>query len=120
MGDPSCYISPDGKARFDTIQLAETGRNRVRVWGVQGLPAPETLKVSLTIADGWKATHASLVGDDAACPPTLRGAPRNYFLSAAPDFLSVTSNGLPATPNSSTSNSSVASGGITSPAPRLA
>ena len=116
MGDPACYISPDGVARFDTIQLAEAGRNRVRVWGVQGLPAPETLKVSLTIADGWKATgellvsgpdvrrkanviaaalwrrledldsrceatHASLVGDDAAWPPALRGAePREILL----------------------------------------
>ncbi|MBD3221410.1 acyclic terpene utilization AtuA family protein [bacterium] len=61
MGDPTAYISPDGVARFDTIELAQAGRNRVRVSGVKGAPRPEMFKVSMAYDDGWKATGTVLI-----------------------------------------------------------
>ncbi len=61
MGDPSNYISPDGIARFDTIQLTDEGNNRVKVFGIKGKPEPDFLKVSMSYEDGWKASGAVLV-----------------------------------------------------------
>lgn len=61
MGDPRAYISPDGVARFDTIQLAPAGRDRVRVSGVRGAPRPEMFKVSMAYDDGWKAAGTVLI-----------------------------------------------------------
>jgi hypothetical protein len=61
MGDPGRYISPDGVARFDTLQLRAAGRDQVRVSGVRGEPAPDSLKVSMAYEDGWKATGEILV-----------------------------------------------------------
>ncbi len=61
MGDPSNYISPDGIACFDTLQLDEVGPNRVRVSGVTGKPAPTHLKVSMSYDDGWKASGSLLM-----------------------------------------------------------
>jgi hypothetical protein len=61
MGDPGEYISPDGVAYFDTVELREEGRDRVRVFGVQGGPAPDFLKVSMAYEDGWKAEGEVLV-----------------------------------------------------------
>jgi len=61
MGDPSNYISPDGVARFDTIQLKSDGKDRVRVFGIKGKPEPDHLKVSMSYEDGWKANGAVLV-----------------------------------------------------------
>lgn len=61
MGDPSNYISPDGVARFDTIQIKQTGKDRVRVWGIKGKPEPDFLKVSMSYDDGWKSSGEVLV-----------------------------------------------------------
>ena len=61
MGDPAQYISPDGVAFFDTIRVEDKGRNRVRVSGVRGGPAPESFKVSMAYTDGWKADGEVLV-----------------------------------------------------------
>jgi hypothetical protein len=61
MGDPTAYISPDGIARFDTIELAQAGPNRVRVSGVRGEPRPEMFKVSMAYDDGWKAGGTVLI-----------------------------------------------------------
>jgi len=67
MGDPAQYISPDGVAYFNTIQVQETGPDRVRVSGVRGGPAPEMFKVSMAYADGWKAEGEVLIsGPDVA------------------------------------------------------
>ncbi len=56
MGDPTRYITPDCVADFSTIRLDDLGEDRVRVRGIQGRPRPETLKVSITYHDGYKAT----------------------------------------------------------------
>lgn len=55
MGDPHGYITPDCVADFTTIQLAEDGPDRVRVCGIKGRAATDTLKVSISYSAGYKA-----------------------------------------------------------------
>ncbi|OGF17092.1 MAG: hypothetical protein A2W00_00985 [Candidatus Eisenbacteria bacterium RBG_16_71_46] len=67
MGDPRAYITPDVIADFGSVRLEQAGRDRVRVWGARGRPAPETLKVSASYFDGWKASGTLIIsGPDAA------------------------------------------------------
>ena len=47
--------SPDCVADFTTIHLEYDGRNRVRVFGIEGRPATEFLKVSISYSAGFKA-----------------------------------------------------------------
>ncbi len=55
MGDPHEYITPDCVADFTTIHLAEAGPDRVRVYGIEGKPSTEFLKVSISYTAGYKA-----------------------------------------------------------------
>jgi hypothetical protein len=55
MGDPHGYITPDCVADFTTIHLEDAGRDRVRVFGIEGKPATEFLKVSISYTAGYKA-----------------------------------------------------------------
>jgi hypothetical protein len=55
MGDPHAYITPDVVADFTTIQLADAGTDRVRVFGIKGAPATDKLKVSIAYKSGYKA-----------------------------------------------------------------
>jgi len=55
MGDPVRYITPDGIADFTSIQLRRGGRDRVKVSGVRGQPATDSLKVSISYFYGYKA-----------------------------------------------------------------
>lgn len=55
MGDPHEYITPDCIADFTTIQLADNGPDRVRVFGIKGRPATDSLKVSISYSSGFKA-----------------------------------------------------------------
>jgi hypothetical protein len=55
MGDPRSYITPDVTADFTSIQLADDGPNRVRVFGIKGKPATDKLKVSVAYRSGFKA-----------------------------------------------------------------
>jgi hypothetical protein len=55
MGDPHEYITPDCVADFTTIQLADDGQDRVRVFGIKGRPATDSLKVSISYSSGYKA-----------------------------------------------------------------
>ena len=55
MGDPHEYITPDCVADFTTIQLEQTGKDRVRFSGIKGRPATDLYKVSISYAAGWKA-----------------------------------------------------------------
>ncbi|HET9328745.1 MAG TPA: acyclic terpene utilization AtuA family protein [Candidatus Eisenbacteria bacterium] len=61
MGDPRSYITPDVTADFGSIRLEQAGRDRVRVWGVRGRPAPGSLKVSASYFDGWKASGSLII-----------------------------------------------------------
>jgi hypothetical protein len=56
LGDPKNYITPDCVADFTSIRLDDVGRDRVRVSGIHGGPRPATLKLSISYANGWKAT----------------------------------------------------------------
>ena len=55
MGDPKSYITPDVVADFTSIQLAQDGPDRVRVFGIKGRPATDKLKVSIAYKSGYKA-----------------------------------------------------------------
>ncbi len=55
IGDPRRYISPDVVADFTSIELKEIGPDRIRISGVKGTPPPETLKVSVSYAAGYRA-----------------------------------------------------------------
>ena len=55
MGDPHAYITPDVIADFTSINLADDGPNRVRVFGIKGKPNTEFYKVSIAYSAGWKA-----------------------------------------------------------------
>lgn len=55
MGDPSAYLTPDCVADFTTVRLEYEGRDRVRVYGIEGRPATEFLKVSISYSAGYKA-----------------------------------------------------------------
>jgi hypothetical protein len=55
MGDPHSYITPDVVADFTTINLADDGEDRVKVFGIKGNPKTEFYKVSIAYSYGWKA-----------------------------------------------------------------
>ena len=55
MGDPREYITPDCVADFTTVQLEYEGRDRVRIYGIEGRPATDTFKVSISYSAGYKA-----------------------------------------------------------------
>jgi hypothetical protein len=55
LGDPKRYLTPDCTADFTSIQVADSGPDRVRVTGIRGGPRPPTLKLSISYANGWKA-----------------------------------------------------------------
>ena len=50
------YLNPDVTARFDTIELAPDGPDRVRVTGVRGEPPPPTTKLCLNYQAGYRNT----------------------------------------------------------------
>jgi len=65
MGSPA-YLSPDCVAHFDSIRLAQEGKDRVAVSGIRGGPAPAKLKVSISFEEGYRAFGRLLVsGPDA-------------------------------------------------------
>ncbi len=55
MGDPHEYITPDCVADFTTVHLGDGGPDRVRVFGIKGRPATDSLKVSISFSAGFKA-----------------------------------------------------------------
>jgi hypothetical protein len=61
IGDPAHYLTPDVDVDFTTVEVRETGRDRVQVSGTTGRPGPETLKVSLAYRSGFTASGQLLV-----------------------------------------------------------
>lgn len=53
IASPS-YANPDVVSRFDTIQLAQEGPDRVRISGTVGEPAPPTTKVCINLDGGYR------------------------------------------------------------------
>jgi hypothetical protein len=48
------YLGPDVTSRFDTIQLADAGPDRVAVSGTRGDAPPDTVKVCVNTLDGFR------------------------------------------------------------------
>lgn len=72
MGDPRSYLCPDVTADFASVRLQAAGPDRVRVWGVRGRPPTDLLKVSIAIADGFRASGMLVVsGPDARAKAEL-------------------------------------------------
>ncbi len=55
IGDPKDYITPDCIADFTSIKLEQSGKDRVKVFGITGMPATEFYKVSMSYDDGYSA-----------------------------------------------------------------
>jgi hypothetical protein len=90
IGGPQ-YLGPDVTTRFDTIQLAQTAPDRVRISGVQGEPPPATLKVCINRHGGFRNDmNVCLTGLDVEAKAKLVEA---SFWKACPyqpgDFASV-------------------------------
>ena len=51
---PVSYANPDVCARFDTIDLQQVGRDRVRISGVIGEPGPAVVKVAMNYLGGFR------------------------------------------------------------------
>ena len=66
VGDPRAYILPDVIADFSQVQIGEVGENRVAVSPARGRTAPDSYKVSATVADGFRSFGTlSVIGIDA-------------------------------------------------------
>lgn len=66
LGDPQNYLGPDCKTDFTTIQLAQDGDNRVKVWGIKGSEPTPTYKVSMSYENGYKIVgQLTYTGPDA-------------------------------------------------------
>ena len=67
IGDPRHYLTPDVDCDFTTVELEETGADRVSVRGASGGPPTDKYKVSLAYRDGFMASGTLLVyGPDCA------------------------------------------------------
>lgn len=72
MGDPKRYLGPDCTADFTSAKVEEIGPDRVRLSGIKGGPPTDTYKVSLSYANGWKATgQLTISGPDAVAKAKL-------------------------------------------------
>ena len=59
------YLNPDVVTRLDTARLEQEGKDRVRITGVRGEPAPPTVKVGALLSGGWRnETTFVLTGAD--------------------------------------------------------
>ena len=74
IGDPSRYLSPDVAVSFLSLTVNEIASNRVRVTGAVGSERPETLKVSATYRDGYRAAGTlTIIGADAVAKARRAG-----------------------------------------------
>lgn len=70
--DPRRYLTPDVTADFSTVELAEDGKDRIRVAKAGGTARPETLKVTVGFDGGFLAeAGVSYAGPNAAARGTL-------------------------------------------------
>jgi Acyclic terpene utilisation family protein AtuA len=66
VGDPSAYMHTDAVVDFTTAELSEVGPDRVRMENVSGHPRPETLKVLVSVHEGFLGeSYVTFGGSDA-------------------------------------------------------
>jgi hypothetical protein len=53
LHDPKRYLVPDVTLDITNVMLEEIGKDRVRITGARGTPAPDTLKVTVSTDGGW-------------------------------------------------------------------
>ena len=53
IGDPSCYITPDGVADFSNVTFTQTAENIVAAKGALSHGKTDTYKVNIGYMDGW-------------------------------------------------------------------
>ncbi len=53
MHDPAAYLVPDVVLDCTGLELADDGKDRIRVTGARGHPAPATLKATVSVDGGW-------------------------------------------------------------------
>lgn len=51
--DPGNYLMPEVVTDFTNVQMEQVGKDRVKVWGARGKPAPATLKAGIAYTDGY-------------------------------------------------------------------
>ncbi|MFO1077184.1 MAG: acyclic terpene utilization AtuA family protein [Planctomycetota bacterium] len=72
MGDPKRYLGPDCVADFTSAKVEDVGPSRVRLSGIEGGPATDTYKVSLSFKNGFKASgQLTISGPDALAKARL-------------------------------------------------
>jgi hypothetical protein len=96
IGGPE-YLGPDVTARFDTIQVEQLERDRVRVFGAKGEAPPSTLKVAMNELGGFRNSFTvALTGLDIDAKAAFAEA---AFWDACPygpdDFESIESRVVP-------------------------
>jgi hypothetical protein len=70
--DPAAYLAPDVVLDLTAVQVSEIGKDRVRVTGVRGKPAPETLKATVCVDGGILGeAEISYAGSNAAARAAL-------------------------------------------------
>jgi hypothetical protein len=70
--DPSAYLAPDVVLDLSAVEVAETAKDRVRVTGARGKPAPETLKATVCVDGGLLGeAEISYAGPNAAARAQL-------------------------------------------------
>lgn len=75
IGDPAAYLLPDVTCDFRSVRLDAAGPDRVRVSGARGRPASGSLKVSATVADGFRVIGAvTIAGREAVAKAERTGA----------------------------------------------
>lgn len=51
--DPRHYITPDVVLNLSNVTVTQVGQDRVEIKGIQGGPAPETIKATVCFDGGW-------------------------------------------------------------------
>ena len=84
VGDPDAYLTPDVTVSLTGVEIDVLGKDRVRVRGARGRPAPERLKVGATYRDGyWAAGQLTIFGPEAV--RKARRAGRAVLMGLAAD-----------------------------------
>jgi hypothetical protein len=70
--DPAAYLAPDVTLDLTAVTVEERGRDRVRVSGARGKPAPDTLKATVCVDGGVLGeAEISYAGPNAAARARL-------------------------------------------------